>query len=85
MDAAAACRALKAATSSADAADAQASMSCYQEEIFGPVLAVVRVPTRPPHGSASDANPYANGVALFTRDGHTARGSCTACRSAWWA
>ena len=48
-------------------------MSCYQEEIFGPVLAVVRVPDLARHGPARTANPYANGVALFTRDSHTAR------------
>ncbi|MFO1228684.1 CoA-acylating methylmalonate-semialdehyde dehydrogenase [Roseateles sp.] len=51
----------------------QASMSCYQEEIFGPVLAVVRVPDLAAAMALLDANPYANGVALFTRDGHTAR------------
>jgi malonate-semialdehyde dehydrogenase (acetylating)/methylmalonate-semialdehyde dehydrogenase len=49
------------------------SMSIYRDEIFGPVLAVVRVPT---FGEALDLvndNPYANGVAIFTRDGGAAR------------
>lgn len=51
----------------------QASMSCYQEEIFGPVLCVVRVPDLAAAVALIEANPYANGVALFTRDGHVAR------------
>lgn len=48
-------------------------MKIYQEEIFGPVLCVVRVPDL---GAAIDlinANEFGNGVALFTSDGHTAR------------
>jgi malonate-semialdehyde dehydrogenase (acetylating)/methylmalonate-semialdehyde dehydrogenase len=48
-------------------------MACYRDEIFGPVLSVVRV-----HGYADgidmiNANPYANGTAIFTRDGGAAR------------
>ncbi|MEO3690570.1 CoA-acylating methylmalonate-semialdehyde dehydrogenase [Roseateles paludis] len=50
-----------------------AAMSCYQEEIFGPVLAVVRVPDLAAAVALIEANPYANGVALFTRDGQVAR------------
>ncbi len=48
-------------------------MACYRDEIFGPVLSVVRV------ASADDAlqlvndNPWGNGVALYTRDGGAAR------------
>jgi malonate-semialdehyde dehydrogenase (acetylating)/methylmalonate-semialdehyde dehydrogenase len=48
-------------------------MSCYQDEIFGPVLSVVRVPG---HDAALDlvnANPYGNGVAVFTSAGGAAR------------
>ncbi|HEY2576090.1 MAG TPA: CoA-acylating methylmalonate-semialdehyde dehydrogenase [Streptosporangiaceae bacterium] len=48
-------------------------MSCYTDEIFGPVLSVVRVPS---HDAALDlvnANPYGNGVAIFTTGGGAAR------------
>ncbi|MFL6672490.1 MAG: CoA-acylating methylmalonate-semialdehyde dehydrogenase [Massilia sp.] len=50
-----------------------ADMSIYKEEIFGPVLCVVR---QPDVGSAVElinANEYGNGVAVFTRDGGVAR------------
>jgi malonate-semialdehyde dehydrogenase (acetylating)/methylmalonate-semialdehyde dehydrogenase len=50
-----------------------ASMSCYTEEIFGPVLCVVRVPDLAAAIALIEANEYANGVAIFTRDGHVAR------------
>lgn len=48
-------------------------MRIYQEEIFGPVLSLVRVPD---FGAALDlvnTHAYGNGVACFTRDGHVAR------------
>lgn len=48
-------------------------MKIYQEEIFGPVLSVVR---RNSYQEAVDLiqnHPYANGTAIFTRDGDTAR------------
>ncbi|OIN12486.1 CoA-acylating methylmalonate-semialdehyde dehydrogenase [Oceanisphaera psychrotolerans] len=48
-------------------------MTIYQEEIFGPVLAVVRVPD---YASALDlvnSHEYGNGTAIFTRDGHAGR------------
>ncbi|MBV9095734.1 MAG: CoA-acylating methylmalonate-semialdehyde dehydrogenase [Streptosporangiaceae bacterium] len=48
-------------------------MSCYTDEIFGPVLSVVRAPS---YGFAVDlvnGNPYGNGVAVFTNDGGAAR------------
>jgi malonate-semialdehyde dehydrogenase (acetylating)/methylmalonate-semialdehyde dehydrogenase len=48
-------------------------MACYTDEIFGPVLSVVRVPS---HDAALDlvnANPYGNGVAIFTAGGGAAR------------
>jgi len=48
-------------------------MSCYTEEIFGPVLCVVRVPDLAAALALIEANEYANGVAIFTRDGHVAR------------
>ncbi|MCY4756512.1 CoA-acylating methylmalonate-semialdehyde dehydrogenase [Pelomonas aquatica] len=50
-----------------------AGMSCYTEEIFGPVLCVVRVPDLAAAIALIEANEYANGVAIFTRDGHVAR------------
>ena len=48
-------------------------MSIYRDEIFGPVLSVVRTDTYEEAVSLVDANPWANGVAIFTRDGGVAR------------
>jgi malonate-semialdehyde dehydrogenase (acetylating)/methylmalonate-semialdehyde dehydrogenase len=48
-------------------------MSCYTDEIFGPVLSVVRVPDYAAAMELIDANPFGNGVAIFTRDGGAAR------------
>ncbi|HYM53168.1 MAG TPA: CoA-acylating methylmalonate-semialdehyde dehydrogenase [Candidatus Dormibacteraeota bacterium] len=48
-------------------------MDCYRNEIFGPVLEVVRVPTYTDAVAVIDENPYANGTAIFTRDGGAAR------------
>jgi len=48
-------------------------MKLYQDEIFGPVLAVVRVGTFDEGMAIINANPYGNGVAIFTRDGGAAR------------
>ena len=49
------------------------SMKTYQDEIFGPVLQLVRAETLDEAiGLASD-HPYGNGVAIFTRNGHAAR------------
>jgi malonate-semialdehyde dehydrogenase (acetylating)/methylmalonate-semialdehyde dehydrogenase len=45
----------------------------YDDEIFGPVLSVVRVPTYEDAVRLVNDNPYGNGVALFTRDGGAAR------------
>jgi malonate-semialdehyde dehydrogenase (acetylating) / methylmalonate-semialdehyde dehydrogenase len=50
-----------------------ASMSCYTDEIFGPVLSVVRVDTYADALELIAANPYGNGTAVFTRDGGAAR------------
>ncbi|NEN07883.1 CoA-acylating methylmalonate-semialdehyde dehydrogenase [Diaminobutyricibacter tongyongensis] len=48
-------------------------MRVYTDEIFGPVLSVVRVDTFDEAIALVNANPYGNGVALFTRDGGAAR------------
>jgi malonate-semialdehyde dehydrogenase (acetylating) / methylmalonate-semialdehyde dehydrogenase len=45
----------------------------YDDEIFGPVLGVARVDTYADAVAMVNANPYGNGVAIFTRDGNTAR------------
>jgi malonate-semialdehyde dehydrogenase (acetylating)/methylmalonate-semialdehyde dehydrogenase len=49
------------------------NMSIYTEEIFGPVLSVVRVDTYDEGVALINANPYGNGVAIFTKDGGAAR------------
>ncbi|TAM93007.1 MAG: CoA-acylating methylmalonate-semialdehyde dehydrogenase [Jatrophihabitans sp.] len=48
-------------------------MSVYTDEIFGPVLAVVRADTYEEAIELINANPFANGTAIFTRDGGAAR------------
>ena len=48
-------------------------MTVYRDEIFGPVLAVVRVATYGEALKLVNDNEYGNGVALFTRDGGAAR------------
>jgi malonate-semialdehyde dehydrogenase (acetylating)/methylmalonate-semialdehyde dehydrogenase len=48
-------------------------MRCYRDEIFGPVLSVVRVDSYDEGVRLIKDNPYGNGVALFTRDGGVAR------------
>jgi malonate-semialdehyde dehydrogenase (acetylating)/methylmalonate-semialdehyde dehydrogenase len=48
-------------------------MTVYRDEIFGPVLSVVRVATAQEALDLVNANPYGNGVAIFTRDGGAAR------------
>ncbi len=48
-------------------------MRAYDDEIFGPVLGVVRVPSYEDALTLVNANPYGNGTALFTRDGGVAR------------
>ncbi|KOU01185.1 methylmalonate-semialdehyde dehydrogenase [Streptomyces sp. NRRL F-5755] len=45
----------------------------YQEEIFGPVLSVVRAADYEEAVRLPTEHPYGNGVAIFTRDGDTAR------------
>jgi malonate-semialdehyde dehydrogenase (acetylating)/methylmalonate-semialdehyde dehydrogenase len=48
-------------------------MRCYRDEIFGPVLGIVRVNTYAEALRLINENPYGNGVAIFTRDGGAAR------------
>jgi malonate-semialdehyde dehydrogenase (acetylating)/methylmalonate-semialdehyde dehydrogenase len=48
-------------------------MRCYDEEIFGPVLNVVRVKSYDEGVALINANEFGNGVAIFTRDGGVAR------------
>jgi len=50
-----------------------ADMSIYTEEIFGPVLSVVRVGSYREGLDLINANPYGNGTAIFTSDGAAAR------------
>jgi malonate-semialdehyde dehydrogenase (acetylating)/methylmalonate-semialdehyde dehydrogenase len=49
------------------------AMRIYQEEIFGPVLSVVRAATYAEALRLPSNHEYGNGVAIFTRDGDTAR------------
>jgi malonate-semialdehyde dehydrogenase (acetylating)/methylmalonate-semialdehyde dehydrogenase len=48
-------------------------MDAYRDEIFGPVLSVVRAGSYDEAVGLVNDNPYGNGVALFTRDGGAAR------------
>ncbi len=48
-------------------------MTIYRDEIFGPVLVVVRAESLADAIALINRNPYANGAALFTRSGHAAR------------
>jgi len=48
-------------------------MSLYADEIFGPVLSVVRVPTYDSALELVNSNPWGNGTAIFTNDGGAAR------------
>jgi len=48
-------------------------MKIYQEEIFGPVLGVVRVQSLQEAMQLIDAHEYGNGTCIFTRDGEAAR------------
>jgi malonate-semialdehyde dehydrogenase (acetylating)/methylmalonate-semialdehyde dehydrogenase len=49
------------------------SMSIYREEIFGPVLVVLRAATLDEAIELVNRNPYGNGTAIFTRSGHAAQ------------
>ncbi|WP_348815008.1 CoA-acylating methylmalonate-semialdehyde dehydrogenase [Halomonas sp. H10-59] len=48
-------------------------MTIYREEIFGPVLCVVRVDSLDEAIALTNAHEYGNGTCLFTRDGEAAR------------
>ncbi|WP_030669678.1 CoA-acylating methylmalonate-semialdehyde dehydrogenase [Streptomyces rimosus] len=48
-------------------------MDAYRDEIFGPVLSVVRVDTYDEAVSLMNSSPWGNGTAIFTRDGGAAR------------
>jgi len=51
----------------------QRDMSVYRDEIFGPVLSVMRVPSYDAALELVNDNPYGNGTAVFTNDGGAAR------------
>lgn len=53
--------------------NATTDMSVYTDEIFGPVLTVLRVPTLDAAIEIINANPYGNGTAVFTSSGEVAR------------
>jgi len=53
--------------------DVTPAMDCYKDEIFGPVLTVMRVDTYEEALRLINDNPYGNGTAIFTRDGGAAR------------
>lgn len=54
-------------------ANVKPSMTCYKEEIFGPVLCVLTVDTLDEAIELINKNPYGNGTAIFTKNGATAR------------
>ena len=53
--------------------NARPGMRCYDNEIFGPVLSVVRVATYAQGLRLINENPYGNGTAIFTQNGGAAR------------
>ena len=53
--------------------DVTPQMDCYRDEIFGPVLSVVRTDSYEQAVRLVNENPYGNGVAIYTRDGGAAR------------
>ena len=69
------CRATRTATSSAAALFDRVTpeMTIWKEEIFGPVLSVVRAPDYTTAAGMINAHEFANGTAIFTRDGDAAR------------
>lgn len=48
-------------------------MECYREEIFGPVLVILKVNTLDDAINTINSNMYGNGTAIFTTNGATAR------------
>jgi len=53
--------------------EATTEMKCYQQEIFGPVLVVVKAETLDDAVALINRNRYGNGAAIFTQSGATAR------------
>jgi malonate-semialdehyde dehydrogenase (acetylating)/methylmalonate-semialdehyde dehydrogenase len=53
--------------------EAGTHMKCYREEIFGPVLVIIRADTLDDALSVINKNKYGNGTAIFTQSGATAR------------
>jgi malonate-semialdehyde dehydrogenase (acetylating) / methylmalonate-semialdehyde dehydrogenase len=53
--------------------NAKPGMACYDQEIFGPVLSVVRVSTYAEGLRLINENPFGNGTAIFTQNGGAAR------------
>ena len=53
--------------------DVKPHMECYTEEIFGPVLVCMTADTLDDAIKLTNANPYGNGTAIFTRSGAAAR------------
>jgi malonate-semialdehyde dehydrogenase (acetylating)/methylmalonate-semialdehyde dehydrogenase len=53
--------------------NAKPGMRCYDDEIFGPVLSVVRVETYAEALKLINDNPFGNGTAIFTQNGGAAR------------
>lgn len=53
--------------------EASPGMTCYEEEIFGPVLTIVNVSSLDEAIELINRNKYGNGTAIFTRDGAAAR------------
>lgn len=48
-------------------------MKCYDEEIFGPVMVIVRADSLQEGIDLINANEWGNGTSIFTKNGHTAR------------
>ena len=61
--------------------DVTTDMDAYKDEIFGPVLEVMRVDTYDEALRLVNDNPYGNGTAIFTRDGGVARAFQFDCRA----
>jgi hypothetical protein len=59
-------------------------MTVYKEEIFGPVLCVLRCPDIASAVELINAHEYGNGVAVYTRDGGVAREFVRQIGWAWW-
>ncbi|KAF8640830.1 hypothetical protein AX17_000479 [Amanita inopinata Kibby_2008] len=53
--------------------EANTSLQCYQEEIFGPVLVLLRADTLDDAINIINRNKYGNGAAIYTQSGSTAR------------